>query len=60
MATTMKTIKFGENGEVYAVNAWAVERSGELTEAATQTCWPSPLPSTSSAVTVSAATSSPA
>ena len=32
MAKTMKTIKFGENGEVYAVNAWAVERSGELSE----------------------------
>lgn len=32
MAKTMKTIKFGENGEVYAVNAWSVERSGELSE----------------------------
>ena len=33
MATTMKTIKFGENGEVYAVNTPAVQVSGELTEA---------------------------
>ena len=34
MATNMKTIKFGENGEVYAVNAPAVSVSGELTESA--------------------------
>lgn len=33
MATNMKTIKFGENGEVYAVNVPAVQVSGELTEA---------------------------
>lgn len=32
MSTTMKTIKFGKDGKVYAVNVWAVERSGELTE----------------------------
>lgn len=30
MATNMKTIKFGENGEVYAVNAPAVQVSGTL------------------------------
>lgn len=35
MSTNMKTIKFGEDGKVYDVNAWAVERSGELSEAAT-------------------------
>ena len=34
MATNMKTIKFGENGETYAVNSPAVSASGELTEAA--------------------------
>ena len=36
MAINMKTIKFGENGEVYAVNAYPVQVSGELTEAASQ------------------------
>ena len=35
MAKNMKTIKFGENGEVYNVNGWGVERSGELSEAGT-------------------------
>lgn len=30
MATNMKTIKFGENGETYAVNAPVVQVSGEL------------------------------
>lgn len=34
MATNMKTIKFGENGEVYAVNDYPVKVSGELTESA--------------------------
>lgn len=35
MAKTMKTIKFGENGEVYHVNEFPVQVSGELTEAGT-------------------------
>lgn len=34
MATNMKTIKFGENGETYAVNDYPVKVSGELTESA--------------------------
>ncbi len=34
MATNMKTIKFGENGETYCVNAWPVQVSGELASAA--------------------------
>ena len=35
MATNLKTIKFGENGETYAVNDYPVKVSGELTEEAT-------------------------
>lgn len=34
MATNLKTIKFGENGETYAVNDYPVKVSGELTEEA--------------------------
>ena len=33
MAKNLKTIKFGENGEIYAVDAPVVTASGELTEA---------------------------
>ena len=35
MATNLKTIKFGENGEIYNVNAFDVERNGELSENST-------------------------